>query len=57
VTAREKDAVLVSLKNRMTAPVVKSAADEDRLPPHGLGNDIGEGTLEEADLEDGYHTV
>jgi len=24
--------VLVSLKNRMTAPVVKSAADEDRLP-------------------------
>ena len=49
--------MLVSLKNQMTAPVVKSTADEDRLSPHGLRNDIGEGTLEEADLEDGYHTV
>jgi len=30
--ANFKETVLVSLKNRMTAPVVKSAADEDRLP-------------------------
>ena len=47
----------MSLKNQMTAPVLKATTEEDRLPPHGLRNDIGEGTLEEADLEDGYHTV
>lgn len=48
--------MLVSLKNLMTAPVVKAAADEDRLFLHGLRNDIGEGRPEEADLEDGNHT-
>ena len=57
MTAREKEAVLVSLKNQMTAPVVKATADEDRLSLHGLRNDIGEGRPEALGLEDGYHRV
>lgn len=57
LTALEKEAVLVSLENLMTFPFVKAAVEEERLSLHGLWNDIGEGTLEEFDLENGYHTI
>ena len=56
-TALEKEAVLVSLENLMTFPFVKEAVEGERLTLHGLWNDIGSGTLEEFDLENGYHAI
>ena len=43
--ALEKEAVLVSLENLMTFPVVASAVADGRLSLHGLWTDIGEGGL------------
>lgn len=47
----EKDAVIASLTNLMTHPVVKAAVDEERLSLHGLWIDIAEGHLEAYDRE------
>lgn len=52
--ALEKEAVLVSLENLMTFPFVKQAVEDGGLSLHGLWNDIGEGTLEAFDPEDGH---
>lgn len=48
-TALEKASVVISLKNLMTFPFVKSAVESERLSIHGLWNDIGEGGLEAYD--------
>jgi len=56
-TALEKEAVLVSLENLMTFPFVKDAVEAERLTLHGLWNDIATGTLEEFDIENGYHAI
>lgn len=56
-TALEKEAVLVSLENLMTFPFVKEAVEAERLTLHGLWNDIASGTLEEFDIENGYHAI
>lgn len=47
LNALEREAVLVSLKNLMTFPFVKSAVEEDTLSLHGLWHDIGEGDVEQ----------
>jgi carbonic anhydrase len=44
-TALEKASVVISLKNLMTFPFVKTAVESERLSIHGLWNDIGEGGL------------
>ncbi len=49
----EHQAVLVSLENLATFPFVKEAVDEGRLTLHGCWNDIGAGTLEVYDPEEG----
>lgn len=48
-TALEKASVVISLKNLMTFPFVKSAVESELLSIHGLWNDIGEGGLEAYD--------
>ena len=47
--ALEKAAVLTSLTNLMTFPMVHEAVTTGMLSLHGLWNDIGEGTLEAYD--------
>jgi carbonic anhydrase len=47
ITALEKQAVLISLKNLMTFPFVREAVENDFLTLHGLWNDIGDGGLEQ----------
>lgn len=49
----EKDSVVVSLKNLMTFPHVKTAVESGRLSLHGLWTDIGAGGLEAFDPEKG----
>jgi carbonic anhydrase len=49
--ALEKQAVLVSLENLMTFPFVREAVEGELLTLHGLWNDIGEGSLEQYDLQ------
>ena len=41
----EKQAVLISLRNLMTFPFVKSRIESEGLSLHGLWTDIGEGSL------------
>jgi carbonic anhydrase len=36
---------------------VKAAVEDERLSLHGLWNDIGEGSLEEFDIDNGYHSI
>ena len=57
LTAFEKEGVLESLQNLQTFPFVKEAIEAERLSLHGLWNDIGEGTLEEFDLEGGFRSI
>ena len=42
----EKESVLVSLKNLMSFPFIKTRVDDGSLTLHGLWTDIGEGGLE-----------
>lgn len=49
----EKLAVMVSLKNLMTFPWIKSAVEAGELSLHGLWTDIGEGGLESYSAKDG----
>ncbi|MDX5381396.1 MAG: carbonic anhydrase [Rhodobacterales bacterium] len=46
LSALEKQAVLVSLDNLMTFPLVAEEVQGGRLSVHGLWTDIGEGSLE-----------
>lgn len=45
IRALEQEAVIVSLKNLVTFPFVRTAVDADELTLHGLWTDIGEGAL------------
>jgi carbonic anhydrase len=51
LSALERQAVVVSLKNLVTFPFVAEAIADDRLTLHGLWNDIGAGGLEWFDPE------
>ncbi|OUD09829.1 carbonic anhydrase [Marivivens niveibacter] len=53
VAALEKEAVLVSLENLASFPFVKEAMDKGTLSIHGLWNNIGEGTLDMYDADEG----
>ncbi|MBQ1202538.1 MAG: carbonic anhydrase, partial [Loktanella sp.] len=44
--ALEKSSILISLRNLMTFPFVRSAVEDGRLDLHGLWKNIGEGSLE-----------
>lgn len=50
-SALERMAVLVSLENLMTFPIVRQAVDAGDVTLHGLWIDIGEGSLEAYDPE------
>ncbi|MBC9246315.1 carbonic anhydrase [Paracoccus sp. 11-3] len=51
IPALERQAVLVSIKNLLTFPFVRSAVESGNMSLHGLVHDIGEGKLVQA--EDG----
>jgi carbonic anhydrase len=54
----EKQAVLISLRNLMTFPFVKSGIESEHLSLHGLWTDIGEGSLAAYDSKrDGFFKV
>jgi len=55
--ALEKEGVVVSLENLMTYPFIKGAVEAETLALHGLWTDIGEGTLEVFDADNGYQVV
>ncbi|MFC0201261.1 carbonic anhydrase [Paracoccus rhizosphaerae] len=49
VSALEREAVLVSIRNLMTFPFVQAAVERGELSLHGLLHDISEGTLLQAE--------
>ena len=51
--ALERQAVLVSLENLLSFPMVQSAVDEESVTLHGLWADIAGGGLEAYDSEQG----
>ena len=53
----EKQAVMRSLENLMTFPVIESAVKDESLTLHGLWTDIGEGGLECFDPATGTFTT
>jgi len=55
--ALEKEAVLVSLQNLLTFPVIAAAVADDRLTLHGLWTDTGEGGLEQFEPARGFVAV
>ena len=49
VARLEREAVLVSVEDLMSFPVVKNAVEKNELTLHGLWTDIAEGSLEQFD--------
>lgn len=49
IQALERQAVIVSLENLMTFPFVRAAVEAGELTLHGLWNDIGDGSLWQAE--------
>ncbi|MFN3662136.1 carbonic anhydrase [Yoonia sp.] len=48
-TALEKAAILISIRNLMTFPFVRSAVEDGSISLHGLWKNIGDGSLEHYD--------
>lgn len=53
IEALEREAVLVSLRNLMTFPFIRSGVEEGRLQLHGIWKDIRDGGLEMYDAAQG----
>ncbi len=56
IRALEQEAVLVSLENMMSFPFITAAIESGHLTLHGLWHDIGEGGLEQYNVDAGKFT-